>query len=425
MRTSSLEGTSLHVRNSNGKWIIFIFLLMVFFIANHNINYNCMETMSKGTEWTVTVLEEGSLKHRLPLLCLGVFAIVILMFAKRSLSPVAKISNWPMILFILWIILSIFWAYDSAFTLRRVIRFLLPCFGAFAIAKRFTFRDIVQLAFLGSLVYIIIGFMIELVHGNFAPFDIEYRFSGTRHPNHQAWHCSMLLFSAIFIMRREKRKSVFYHTIAIVSMIFLILTKSRSAFTFTLLALFIYWVLTSYKSQKFVLILVVGFVFFLLLLLVGDNLFSLLQHGFLLGREEGKYTFSNRIPVWEDSISYITQRPLLGYGFNSFWTTDHILTMIYSFSSAHSDYVDLLLGVGVVGLGIFLGILCLTLVRYVQAYRTTNNPSVAFGITMLLFYCFTMTAEVIGFSTSLFTFIVYVLFFKDPRSLARQNKFGS
>jgi len=76
----------------------------------------------------------------------------------------------------------------------------------------------------------------------------------------------------------------------------------------------------------------------------------------------------------------------------------------------------------VLGLVLFLIVLSLVIIRYVKAYCTTHNPNVAFCLAMLIFFSLTMTVEVIAFSSSLSTFVVYVLFFKNTRFLARRVK---
>ena len=74
-----------------------------------------------------------------------------------------------------------------------------------------------------------------------------------------------------------------------------------------------------------------------------------------------------------------------------------------------------MLGVGILGLVLFLIILGHTLARFLKAYRETASPKAAIALVMLLFCCLTMTTEVIGFSTGLPTFVFYALLLTDPR----------
>ncbi|MFH1931755.1 MAG: O-antigen ligase family protein [Pseudomonadota bacterium] len=374
-------------------------------------------------------MKKGNLSRRIALFSLGAFALASLMLVKRRSLSLETISVWPIILFTLFTFLafcSIFWANDPALTFRRVIRFLFPLLGAFAIARRYTLRDLVILAFFVSLIYLIVGIFSEFVLGSFNPFKEGYRFCGTTHPNWQGWNCSMLLFAALSLVKSEKRRWGFFLSIALGALTFLILTKSRTSFISAMLVILAWWVLVSSISKKLSWVTGVGFTFCLLLLLVGYNtFFPVLRHAVLLGREDpSTYALTGRIPMWNASMSYVAERPLLGHGFNSFWTKEHILKISSELQSAipeaHSGYIELLLGVGMLGLGLFLIVLGLASVRFLQAYLGTHNHSVLFGLAMLLFCWLTMTTEVIAFAPSFPTFIVYALFFVNPRPKASE-----
>ena len=73
--------------------------------------------------------------------------------------------------------------------------------------------------------------------------------------------------------------------------------------------------------------------------------------------------FSNRVPIWERVIPKIWERPLLGYGFQGFWSSEEGLTAIRgvwmeSFvlqgkGHAHNGFLDLMLGLGLIGMLLF------------------------------------------------------------------------
>jgi O-antigen ligase len=60
------------------------------------------------------------------------------------------------------------------------------------------------------------------------------------------------------------------------------------------------------------------------------------------------------LPLWQELIPAILARPLTGYGFGAFWSPDRILALAdsqgWTISHAHSDYLDLVLALGVPGL---------------------------------------------------------------------------
>jgi O-antigen ligase len=85
-----------------------------------------------------------------------------------------------------------------------------------------------------------------------------------------------------------------------------------------------------------------------------------------LGRDA---TLTGRTGLWQVLVHKISLRPWLGYGFRSFWeggmdgeAVDVWYAERYIVYTAHNGFLDMLLEVGVVGLGLFL----LTVVRNLQ-----------------------------------------------------------
>jgi O-antigen ligase len=71
-------------------------------------------------------------------------------------------------------------------------------------------------------------------------------------------------------------------------------------------------------------------------------------------------TFSGRIYIWEFVGRYIEQRPVLGHGYNGFWSIGpstpalHQSNFISLLQQAHNGYLDILVELGYAGLAIFL-----------------------------------------------------------------------
>lgn len=100
-------------------------------------------------------------------------------------------------------------------------------------------------------------------------------------------------------------------------------------------------------------IFIIGvFIVFIFIIIV--NYSSLLS---FFGRD---VTLTGRIPLWKAVIPYIQERPLLGYGYRSFWLMTfgpslNVWEIVgWKAPHAHNGYIDLWLQLGIVGL-----ILCL------------------------------------------------------------------
>src|SRR3546814_5554100 len=87
----------------------------------------------------------------------------------------------------------------------------------------------------------------------------------------------------------------------------------------------------------------------------GGELGSSAQNAISLGREDpgsgDPTSLTGRVPLWSVLIEhYVSDRPLLGHGFQGFWTPRHIVEVSayqdWAIVFAHSAYVDMLLDLG-------------------------------------------------------------------------------
>jgi O-antigen ligase len=396
---------------------------MVFFFSSHQLTYQLKykEIMLNPPEWIAERVDQGSLNRQISFLLLGLFALCSLLIKKKMIYPSEQKINWIFIIFLVFIVMSIGWAEDTRLAVRRVIRYLIPCLAAFALTRRFRLQEVIKIAFIISLSYLILGIFTEVYFGTLSPFEAEYRFCGTGHPNWQAWNIILVLFSSITLIK--DKKNIIYILIVIISLIFLVLTKSRISFIFLIVTMIIYFYTKISTTKKLYLAIIFGFFICLSLLIIQDDYIESIINPFLLGRKEGLETFSGRIPMWIVSFQYISEKPLLGYGFNSFWTSKHILEISSELQdavpAAHSSYIDLLLGVGIIGLVLYLIAFFGTIFKYFKEYINTRNNYVGFGLMILLFHCFTMAGEEIAFTSSFNTFLIIILFFVCPKNVTK------
>ncbi len=82
----------------------------------------------------------------------------------------------------------------------------------------------------------------------------------------------------------------------------------------------------------------------------------------------GNYTFSGRTVIWDFANYEFARRPLLGWGYQSFWLVGPDAPSVVdapgwvkSMMSAHSGYWDVKLDLGYVGFALFLGFIITTL----------------------------------------------------------------
>ena len=393
--------------------ILFIIILMI----AHDLTYSAhYEDVQQGTSDQLADIVEagGSVTRRGAFFVLLICGIAILAGAwneDRWSNPIR--NNAVLACFLAMTFLSILWSGDPALTFRRSSEYLFFCVGAAAAGRLLGIRGVVWLAFLGSAGFLLVGLLSEAALGTFHPFTAEYRFCGTLHPNHQAWNCSLLLLSGSALLPRIRGVwRTGYFLVMTLGVVCLFLTKSRTSLACGVVALIIFWIGRIPLKQKLALVfglgtLLVGALYFATFL--SSKTASQMNDVLLAGRDNETYeSFSGRIPLWKIAMDYVGQRPLAGYGFNSFWTPDRTLQVSsevhWAVPHSHNDYIELLLGVGAIGLLLYLYQLASSWWLLRSSYLGKRDPLVRFYVALLVFYLACMFTEAIAFDMGLPTF---------------------
>jgi O-antigen ligase len=106
-----------------------------------------------------------------------------------------------------------------------------------------------------------------------------------------------------------------------------------------------------------------------------------------LGRDD---TLTGRTEVWAEVVPVIKQRPLLGFGFGSFWTDER--RKLYDIPTAHNGYLDVLLELGEVGLALYTAWL-LSCAQQLHRALKQDYDWASFAISLLLISLIYNTTE--------------------------------
>jgi exopolysaccharide production protein ExoQ len=96
-------------------------------------------------------------------------------------------------------------------------------------------------------------------------------------------------------------------------------------------------------------------------------------------------TLSSRRLIWADARSAIALRPWRGYGFFAFWDNEQLTAATYQrigspYGSTHNSVLEVALGLGRVGLVVYVGMALCMVVGVARAlWRTTSVPTVAWA----------------------------------------------
>ena len=108
-----------------------------------------------------------------------------------------------------------------------------------------------------------------------------------------------------------------------------------------------------------------------------------------MGRKEHSESLSGRNFIWPLAQHFIDKRPWFGYGFESFWTADHVEYVAdelqFPVVEAHNGYLEVQLSTGRIGLGLHLLAVAAGIAAAARTLWTRRDPACGF-ITAVLIY---------------------------------------
>ena len=233
--------------------------------------------------------------------------------------------------------------------------------------RRYSLEELAQLTMWVTGFMMAGGVACELGLGSFQPWRDDYRFSGLTWPAFTCWNASLFVIAGLTLTRGGRS----WHRLAITALgtTLALLTKTRAGAAALVLAVLIHVSSTWSAAAKVLLAVGTGLALSLTLLVVSFSdvdVSRLLVRAVNLGREESAHGFSGRAGVWGMLLPYILERPLRGYGYESFWTERHLREIgerNWGAPDAHNGYINLTLGVGLVGAGLYAVALLLAMLR--------------------------------------------------------------
>jgi len=342
-----------HRRDKRFPWVLFAFLFAVFALSSWNFRpppngYD----MSNGQE-IAGMAEVGSSGRQLAISILGIYGVVSIVRNRcRNISS----NGWStaaLVLYVVWVCASIGWSVDTELTAKAAVRLVAMWTGAVAVGTQLSLRQIARLTFYSSLGTTVIGIIIELVSGIFAPLNTSWRLANPMHPVSMGWNCGLLCISALYLSKNLQTRRGAYRLAVISGLVCLVMTKSRMAFVSTLLVLFLYILADFTPALRLAGIAASGSAVCLGALMLGQRSErTLASFGRGIEGQASLASLTGRIPLWQECLQYISARPWFGYGYNTFVSP---LTVLGSsdaagwMSSPHSGYVGSLFELGIVG----------------------------------------------------------------------------
>jgi O-antigen ligase len=294
-------------------------------------------------------------------------------------------------------VLSIFWSADPSLTINRSIALIGTTLFGIYLATRYSLKEQLHLLawMFGLAILLSILFAVGLP---------RYGIMGGTHAGtwrgiytHKNTLGSMMAFSAIvFLLRAVGAKRRLLWLGMVFSFLLLLLSRSTSPLSHLILLVPTFFIFRTlrwrYRSRTFILslITVVGFSVLSLVILYAESLVR------LVGKD---LTFTGRSRIWSYAWDMIQERPWLGYGYSSQWSslgseTGFIWRVVgWEAPNSHNGFLELWLGLGFIGLSIFALQFFCGLFRAVSLISQSRTPEFFLPFLSLLYTVFTNLTE--------------------------------
>ena len=321
----------------------------------------------------------GQLLRQIAYLTLGVLGVLGIHYGFRSKA--ARVTRnlrviLPITVLLAWCALSVLWSGIPMTAVKRIIVLGLMFLGSFGLAVSWTRLEVMKFIALSSALHLTIGVLAELSLGYFTVFAADYRFAGTLTANEQGYLCMVLAISSMCVagmLTSQGKSSWIYRLFSAYGVIFLLLTRSRGALMALGIAILFYFLLVMDGPKKVLAAFLIGTSILVLATTGGGaGIVDTLNRG-----GEGSGNFTGRAPLWTELMDYVDERPWLGSGYESFWTAETIDDVYkhqhWPIESAHSEYVESLLTIGIVGMTLHTLALVLGMIEGIRMFRSTRN----------------------------------------------------
>lgn len=367
-------------------------------------------TIGPGTsvDTHLRLIREGTPARQAALLIMGAWAAAWLVVHRSRLHLDGLLAAFPL-LFLFIVVASIGWADDPGLSARRAAALLTFAVFCVGIAQHVGLHNAASLAFWGSALAVGVSAGAELALGTLAPFDPAYRFAGMMHPNVQGLYCACMTLAGISLARRAGPHAGAYAFGAGIGFACLLWTKSRVSLASALASVAFYCILTSARARYWLLIATtVSAIAAVPLIFVDARAAAPLWSLLSLGRQEDVstiVTLTGRTDLWHALLQYVHERPLLGFGYGGFWTPERLTAITqregWVFGSAHSQYFEIALSVGLLGLAVYCGAGLAALRRLITGYWRSRADCYAFGAALIVLVAVDMLANSVPLEPSL------------------------
>jgi O-antigen ligase len=375
--------------------------------------------------WVPEYLRELAARHPIPhwrgRLGYGILAIIAIGFFPHpgsiDLGPTMLIVGG----YLTWIVLSVLWTDDKLRCIKRVLQMGIVVVAAFSIASRFSFTECIALIAVSTGLFLALG-VCEGLRTSFIDDETGRFFGGIAGPAKQGNNCVIFIFSTVFLISIDWLDIVLGAALAAGAVALLYLTKARAPVWAAFIGicgwmfLSLYsdpgqfpWVILAIPALFIPIGCVLYFVTIRWIRYTGEKpnpLRSLLH----MGRDPNElFHMTGRTVIWHFVLDEIRGQWITGVGFGAFWNERRQIAYPQPWRpmSSHSAYVETLAETGVVGLALWMTILCLA----IASSFILPSPHGPFAFAFVVFAAIHGVVEVAFNFGEYDTFALFLLIF--------------
>lgn len=316
----------------------------------------------------------------------GAFAFYLLLFYRTTLR--GMVAAWPFLLVCLYALCSTMWSSDPSMTLRRgLVLSATTLFGAY-LGGRYPVHEFQTLLLWALGAMACVSLLLFFIRPTMVldPYHVNDFRGLTEHKNMFGEYMAELLLVAICFT--SKRRWV-RGAVVVVALVMLLWAHSGSAMLavgITFLFFPALFALRFRRSQAILLVIAGASLAAGFLALLSRDWTSVLD---VLGKDS---TLTGRSQLWSLVWEAIYRRPLLGYGFDSFWhgltgESIRVISVVgWQVAHSHNGYLDVLLDFGLVG-SCIVGLALLRTLKDALRYARSQSGVAALWPASFLIFC--------------------------------------
>jgi O-antigen ligase len=326
------------------------------------------------------------------------------------------------------IIFSFIWSNDYVITLQRVFAFIGTFIFAIYFSQRYSKEEQIKILGISLALIIIFSIIFSLTLPNYGK-DKDYpdAWQGIFNQKNilgKIMVLSLAVFLINYNLEKNKIKKVLNILLITASIYLIILSQAKTAILLSIvISLLIFSsriIQINRKNLKIFFSLT-----FLIILILSIILTVYFQSDILKGLNKDK-TLTGRTELWSYSLEKIKEKPILGYGYASFWIDSEKspskraqYEVGWNAPHAHNGFIDLTLEIGLIGLLVFLFIFTKTIAKALKELNKKQEWINIWPVTLISFlFLYNLTENSLIRQNSIFLALYIALIY----NLAKDGK---